>query len=321
MRYRTIPAISQPVSELAFGCGPGASLMVQGDEQAQEEAIAAALDRGINFFDTAALYGTGKSESNLGRVLSRLDAHPRTVVLTKIQVTHEDTRHLDAAVRTATERSKRRLQRDVIDIVLLHNRIGPPQHPAERSPSLSLEQVVGKDGVLHAFERLQRDGSIRAYGLSTFRSDPAEVARVIEAAHADVINASFNLLNPSAGYKVGAGYASNDLFEPPNYDQLIDLANDRNIKTIAIQPLGAGVLGKGGTAPPLPELRAFATAHGMTLLQLAASFCLAKPGVTSVAWGFRSMEQMTSGVEAAAAPPLSATDVEKLLDAIGAHDE
>lgn len=320
MRYRKIPALSEPVSELAFGCGPGASLMVDGDGEAQEETISAALERGINFFDTAYSYGMGVSESNLGRVLTRLDAHGKTVVLTKVQVTRDDTDNIREAVLAATKRSRTRLQRDVIDIVLLHNRVGRPAAATERSPSLSVEQVVGAGGVLEAFERLQHDGIIRAFGLSTFRSDPLEVARVIETGRGNVINASFNLLNPSAGYRVGERYAANKLFEPPNYDLLIDRAYARNLATIVIQPLAAGVLGRPGTAQRLEELRAFAAAHNMTLVQLAASFCLGKPGVTSLAWGFRSMGQMTSAVDAVESPPLPPTVVEELLEAVRAHD-
>ena len=57
---------------MGFGCGAVGGLMVRGTPADQERAVARAVELGINYFDTAASYGNGESEKNLGRVLAKL---------------------------------------------------------------------------------------------------------------------------------------------------------------------------------------------------------------------------------------------------------
>src|SRR5438046_4859503 len=60
------------VSLLGFGCGAVGGLMIKGAAADQERAVARAVELGINYFDTAQMYGNGESERNLGRVLKAL---------------------------------------------------------------------------------------------------------------------------------------------------------------------------------------------------------------------------------------------------------
>jgi L-galactose dehydrogenase/L-glyceraldehyde 3-phosphate reductase len=84
MQTRTLGRTGLTVSVLGFGCGAVGGLMVRGDPADQERAVARAVERGVNYFDTAPLYGDGQSETNLGRVLARLK--PDVLVGTKIRV-------------------------------------------------------------------------------------------------------------------------------------------------------------------------------------------------------------------------------------------
>ena len=70
MQYRTVGKTGIKVSEIGFGCGNNAVLMVKAPYEDQRQAVRHALDLGINFFDTAFAYGLGKSEDNLGRILN-----------------------------------------------------------------------------------------------------------------------------------------------------------------------------------------------------------------------------------------------------------
>src|SRR5258707_14282972 len=63
------------VSLLGFGCGAVRGLMIKGTAADQVRAVGRALELGINYFDTAQMYGNGESERNLGRVLKSLKAH------------------------------------------------------------------------------------------------------------------------------------------------------------------------------------------------------------------------------------------------------
>lgn len=318
MEYRKIPGIETPVSVVAFGCGPGAALMVGDDVETQEEAVAGALDRGLNFFDTAAFYGSGKSEIALGGALTRLGAHDKAVILTKISVLPTDFEDIESAVLRAADEGRRRLKRDVIDILLLHNRVGERLETQTRSPALTVNEATG--AVTAAFERLKADGKVLAYGFSSFRGSPASMRAVLEKSHPAMINACFNLLNPSAGYPVGPTFASAATFDPPDYECLIDEAAKRGIGTIVIQPLSAGLLGRPGGPQIVQILRAHAEKHGRNLLSLAASFCLSKPGVISLAWGFKRTEQMLSALEAVASPPLQNSEISTLLKEIHAGE-
>src|SRR5258706_16027039 len=72
MEKRTFGRSGMKLSILGFGCGAVGGLMVRGSPADQERAIGRALDAGVNYFDTAGLYGNGESEKHLGRVLSKL---------------------------------------------------------------------------------------------------------------------------------------------------------------------------------------------------------------------------------------------------------
>jgi len=72
------------VSVLGFGCGAVGGLMIKGTPADQERAVARALELGINYFDTAQMYGNGESERNLGRVLQQLK--PAVYVGTKVRL-------------------------------------------------------------------------------------------------------------------------------------------------------------------------------------------------------------------------------------------
>jgi aryl-alcohol dehydrogenase-like predicted oxidoreductase len=74
MEYRVLGRTNLRVSALGFGCGNVGGLMVRGTPAERERAVARALDLGVNFFDTAPLYGDGVSEEHLGQTLQALRA-------------------------------------------------------------------------------------------------------------------------------------------------------------------------------------------------------------------------------------------------------
>ena len=85
MQLRVFGRTGMQLSLLGFGCGAVGGLMVRGDAADQERTIARAIAAGVNYFDTAVLYGDGESEKNLGRVLRKLK--PADVVVgTKVRV-------------------------------------------------------------------------------------------------------------------------------------------------------------------------------------------------------------------------------------------
>src|SRR5271155_793961 len=97
------------VSEIGFGCGPTGGLLVRGTPAERREALACALDLGINYFDTAPGYGSGASESNLGETLQSLRAS--AVVATKVALDRDSLGDIRGFIERSVEDSLRRLRR------------------------------------------------------------------------------------------------------------------------------------------------------------------------------------------------------------------
>ena len=95
MQYRVLGRTGIRVSVISFGAGPVSGLITGNDVEAQHAVVAAAIEAGIIWFDTAPGYGQGQSESNLGRVLSERHSSEPIHIATKVRVT------LDSSVSTA----------------------------------------------------------------------------------------------------------------------------------------------------------------------------------------------------------------------------
>src|SRR6476469_2606116 len=89
MNYREVGSTGVRVSEIGFGTGDNAGLMVKADASEMERVVARALDLGVNYFDCSPDYGKGVAETNLGRILKKLGAHP--VITTKIEIGPQNT--------------------------------------------------------------------------------------------------------------------------------------------------------------------------------------------------------------------------------------
>src|SRR5258708_2191978 len=133
MELRVFGHTGMQLSVLGFGCGAVGGLMVRGDPADQERTIARAIAAGVNYFDTAVLYGNGESESNLGRVLQKLKPTGVTVG-TKVRVPAGEVGHIANVVTMSLEGSLARLRLDPVDILHLHKPI--TQTEGGSAPSL-----------------------------------------------------------------------------------------------------------------------------------------------------------------------------------------
>ena len=88
MEYRQLGRTGLRVSALGFGCGAVGGLLVRGDTAEMVRTVARAVELGVNYYDTAAIYGNGTSETNLGRVLAEL--RPEVLVGTKVMVREDE---------------------------------------------------------------------------------------------------------------------------------------------------------------------------------------------------------------------------------------
>jgi aryl-alcohol dehydrogenase-like predicted oxidoreductase len=314
MEYRTIGNTGINVSEIGFGCGNNAVLMVKSPYEDQRSAVRHALDRGINFFDTAFAYGLGKSEENLGRILNDLGAEP--VISTKIRLEADAVGDIAAATIRAVEAGLKRLNRDRVDFIQLHTRVTLERGVAKRF-SLTPQDVLGPKGVVEGFKKMRDRGKVGYFGFSGL-GEVAALHQLVDSGEFHGFQAYYNLLNPSAGQPVPDGFSALD------YRLIIDRAAARGMGAFVIRVLAAGALtsdpSSGGGSSPEPlspgsdypldvqraeKLKATLAVDGKRMTQAAIRFGLMKSEVSTVLVGFSNTGHVDDAVLCSGAGGLS----------------
>jgi aryl-alcohol dehydrogenase-like predicted oxidoreductase len=300
------------VSALGFGCGAVGGLMIKGEAADQERAVWRALELGINYFDTAQMYGDGQSESNLGRVLKALK--PECAVGTKVRLPPTERGRIGQAIAASLDASLTRLQREQVDLFQFHNAIVGTTQGADFGAEAVLDEVVP------AFERLRAQGKFRFFGITANGETPA-LHRVIDARAFDTGQASYNLLNPSPGAAVPSGYPAQD------YGNLLAHAAAADMGIIVIRVLAGGALSGTeerhalGSPPPEPigsgadyrrdvdRARRFEPlvreGHADSLIEAAIRYPLAQPAVSTVLVGYSTLEHLEYAARSVEKGPLS----------------
>ncbi len=319
MHKRTLGRTGIEVSILGFGCGAVGGLMVKGSAADQERAVARALELGINYFDTAAMYGNGESERNLGHVLRSLK--PELTLGTKVRVPAAERGNIGAAVTASLEASLQRLQRDHVDLFQLHNHVMAGGSGADLTPQIVLDEVVP------AFERLRRQGKTRFFGITAV-GDTAALHRVVDARAFDTAQVSYNLLNPSAGAAVAPGYPAHD------FANLLAHTKAADMGAIAIRVLAAGALSGSEERHPLGSPRVEPIGSGRdyridverarrleplvregfagSLVEAAIRFVIANEAVSTALVGYSTLEQLETAAAAVEKGPLPPAALERL---------
>ncbi len=291
MELRSIGSLK--VSAVGIGCN---NFGMRIDREQTEAVVRAALDAGVNLFDTADVYGGTRSEEYLGRALA--GRRDEAIIATKFGAQiDEDHKGASAGyIRGAVEDSLRRLDTDRIDLYQLH----------------VPDSTVPIDETLGALDELVRAGKVREIGASNFTAEMIDESEGVSREHgwarfASVQN-EYSLLRrlPEKG--------------------VLDACTRNGIGFLPYFPLASGMLtGKyrRNEAPPagtrlanmpterqqqafteknfdrVEALDAWATEHGRTLLDLAVSWLLARPAVASVIAGATKPEQVEANVGAA----------------------
>jgi aryl-alcohol dehydrogenase-like predicted oxidoreductase len=204
MHYRTLGRTGLSVSAVALGAGPVPALMTGDDDAMQRDVLACALDVGINWIDTAAGYGEGRSEASLGRALRELGVADRFHLATKVRFTTDDLADPEAAVRRSLAGSLQRLGVTAVTLLQIHN--GITEQRGGIAASLTPGDVAR---IVPALERVRADGLVRCVGL-TGTGTPAALAEVIGGGAFDTVQIPHHVLAP-ADAEVLARCRSGDL--------------------------------------------------------------------------------------------------------------
>jgi L-galactose dehydrogenase/L-glyceraldehyde 3-phosphate reductase len=293
--------------------------MVKGEAADQERAVARALELGINYFDTAQMYGNGESERNLGRVLKALK--PDIYVGTKVRLPPTEPGRIGEAIAASLEASLQRLQLDRVDLFQFHNAIVETTQGANFSADTVLDAVVP------AFERLRAQGKCRFIGI-TANGETDALHRVVNACAFDTGQVSFNLLNPSPAGAVPPGYPAQD------YRNLLGHLEAADMGVIVIRVLAAGALSGTeerhplGSPPPAPigsgrdyradveRARRFAPlvhdGYADSLIEASIRYVIAQQAVSTVLVGYSTLEQLEDAARAIAKGPLSRAALDRI---------
>jgi aryl-alcohol dehydrogenase-like predicted oxidoreductase len=281
--------------------------------------VARAVELGVTYFDTARSYGNGASETNLGLVLEQLK--PDVLVGTKVQLAAGDLEDIERGVVDSLEGSLKRLRRDYVDLFQLHNCIA-----LRRQPERSWLGVDDLEPAVNAFQKLQRAGKVRHWGINGLGETEA-LHQAVSSVPAGSIQCCFNLINPSAGLPAPQAFPYQD------YRQLIDAAAARRMGVIAIRVLAGGAL-SGSAArhanaaqnvDPVAAGQSFAEdvqrsqqfqfliqeGYVGSLIEAAIRFVIGKPEVSTTLIGISHMQQLEQAAEYVAKGPLPAEALDR----------
>lgn len=311
MEMRTLGRTGLKVSVLGYGAGAVGGLFTKGRPEDQERAAARAIELGINYFDTAAIYGNGESERNLGRVLKALKAD--VVVGTKVRMGKDHRGKIGAAIAKGMEDSLMRMGRDSVDLMQLHN----PLVAADNDDHLAIDIALNE--VLPALQKLQKEGKTRFIGFSGVGETPA-LQKAVDAGAFDTVQVVFNALNPSAGGPLPKGTPGQD------YGNLLKRAADKGMGTIVIRALAGGAMAGTEerhelamqTVPPIGSGKDFAAdvarakafvplmnGTGVaSLAELGMRFVISNPHVGTMLIGYSTLDQLEQAAAAVNKGPL-----------------
>jgi len=318
MKYRRFGRSGLRVSEVVFGGGYVGGVIILADDDARRRVLRRALDAGINWIDTAPLYGQGRSEEALGWLLAEIEDKP--YLSTKVRLDSDALQDIPGAIERSMHESLRRLKRDSVDLLQLHNQIGTRTGSGVLG-AISVEDVLRKDGVADGLERMRKEGLTRFIGLTALGEAPA-IIRALDSGRFDSAQLYYNLLNPSAARAMPPGWSGHD------FSGVCAACARHDVAMMGIRVFASGVLAtdaRHGREVVLTEhsalevetrraqaaLAALGAEHG-TRAQTALRFALAQPEFACFVVGLGEPSHLDEVIEAEAKGPLPAEVITRL---------
>ena len=315
MKTRPFGKTGWQIAEIGFGSWAIGSAWGAVSESESVAALHEALDRGVNFIDTADVYGDHASERLIARVLKerKAMAGSRPIVATKIGRRFPAQRaelYTYANLAPFVEDCLKSLAVETLDLVQLH------------CPST---ETYYRPETFAAMDRLQREGKLRFYGVSVEKVE--EGLKALEYPGVVSVQIIFNMFRqrpadlflkqararqvavicrvPLASGMLSGKFKPDTKFEATDHRQF-----NRHGEAFDVGETFAGVPYEDGLAA-VEEIRPLAPA-GATLAQMALRWTLMDEAISVVIPGAKTPEQARANIEAAALPPLSAETMAKV---------
>ncbi|GAA3752164.1 aldo/keto reductase [Flavobacterium ginsengisoli] len=319
MKYTTLPNTDIKVSKICLGT---MTFGQQNTEEEGHEQMDYALERGVNFFDTAEMYSVpaseatyGSTEKIIGTWFKKSGNRDKVVLASKIAGPNPNFGYMrekldfsPASIKYAVENSLKRLQTDYIDLYQMH-------WPERKTNNFGQRAFHGHDDVwqdnfreiLETFDGLIKEGKIKHIGVSN--ENAWGMMRLLEESKYNNLPRIKTVQNPYS--------LLNRLFEVNS----AEVSKYENVGLLGYSPLAFGVLtGKFLTGESHPKARInlfpqykrynsdqcteatklyleIAKKHGLTLTQLAMGFVLQQPFLTSAIIGATTLEQLKENID------------------------
>lgn len=310
MRMRRLGNSSIDVAPIAVGCWSFGGGEYWGEQRQADvdRVVAAALDAGVNLFDTAELYNAGESERSLGRALA--GQRHRAVVCSKVG---PDGAYRDELIQRC-EASLRRLNTDYLDVYMLHWPVNPTSVRHFTGDERKIAHPPTACEAFDALAALKRAGKIRSIGVSNF--GPRQLAEALSfGVQIDINEMPYNLFSRAIetevlplcrahGVSIIGSMALQQGILAGAYqraDQIpFNQAHSRHFHHLR----GQGTSRHGGDGAEdemftaLAELRAVAEEAGASLAQLAIAWVLHREGVAATLVGNRNAHQLAENLAA-----------------------
>ncbi len=322
MKTREFGRTGLEVSELVFGGGAVGGILVFADDDTKLEALRRALAGGINWIDTAPLYGQGRSETALGWLLHEVEETP--YLSTKVQIDIGDMSDLPGQIERSLAESFGRLKRDSVDLLQLHNPIHAETGGGVSIASggaIGIDAVLGKNGVVEGLERVRAQGLTRYIGLTAL-GEAGPICAAVRSGHFDSAQVYYNMINPTAAHALPEGFSGHDFSGVMAACKAVGAAV-MNIRIFAGGTLpsdkrhGREAVIVQGSGLEIEERRAHAVYASLgdtygTRGQTALRFGLANPDVSCVVFGMAEVSHLDEALGAVEMGPLPQEALDQL---------
>jgi aryl-alcohol dehydrogenase-like predicted oxidoreductase len=282
------------VSVAGLGCG-GPSRLGMRDNKSKRECVAIvrqALDLGVNFLDTAEVYGT---EEIVGKAVAAVP-RDKVIISTKLKFPLADPSAPAGEVRKSLEQSLRLLRTDYIDIYHAHG-VEPDDY------------TYASTKLLPVLQKMREEGKIRYIGVTeAFVDDMTHrmLPQAVEDGYWDVVMVGFNLLNQSARNQVFPKTLKNNIGTLVMFAVRRALSQPERLQELWKELAQKGLVDGDGCKPEKPLDFLIGDGKASTVVDAAYRFCRYEPGVHVVLTGTGSADHLKANIESLTKPPLPA---------------
>lgn len=193
------------IPHITLGGGWVGGLLIHGAEDQRFAQLNDAMEAGVDWVDTAALYGQGQSETRIGEWMAATGKRPRLSTKFSVDVWEGD---IEGQIRRSLDASFSRLGVDRVEAVLLHNQIADGDAPGSFS-GVSPDHVLRSGGIADIMDKLRGEGLMDHIGFTAL-GEPVAAREVAASRRMDVAQVYYNMLNPTADTPAPHGWNSTD---------------------------------------------------------------------------------------------------------------